>query len=163
MVFVGQAVEHRHAGVLGQVFDDFLLEAAILDGVVHAPEHAGGVLHAFLVADLRGARIDVGDAGALIVGGHLEGAAGAGGGLFEDQRDVLAPEVLLLGAGVLGALEVARQVEEVTQLAGAVVHQAEQVAVVHVERHDGLPLGESGLHGLWSARRLGGAAALANQ
>ncbi|MNN07476.1 hypothetical protein D3C81_1203020 [compost metagenome] len=139
VVFVGQAVEHRNTGELGQFFDDFLLEATVLDGVVHAPEHAGGVLHAFLVADLRGVRVDVGDIGALVIGGHFEGAAGAGRGFFEDQRDVVAFQVLLLGAGVLGALEVAGQVQQVAQLAGGVVFQAEQVAVVNVERHDFSP------------------------
>ena len=136
MVFVGQAVEHRNAGELREFLDDFLLEAAVLDGVVHPAENPRGVLHALLVADLRGVRVDVGDVGALVVGGHLEGAAGASGGFLEDQGNVLALQVLLLGAGVLGALEVAGQVEQVTQLAGAVVHQAEQVTVVHVESHD---------------------------
>jgi hypothetical protein len=47
--------------------------------------------------------------------------------------------VLLLGAGVFGALEVAGQVEQVAQLARGVVFQAEQVAVVDVERHDDSP------------------------
>ncbi|MCY1433153.1 hypothetical protein D9M71_491740 [compost metagenome] len=139
VVFVGQAVEHRYAGELGQFFDDFLLEATVLDGVVHAPEHAGGVLHAFLVADLRGVRVDVGDVGALVIGGHFEGAAGAGRGFFEDQGDVVAFEVLLLGAGVLGTFQVAGQVQQVAQLARGVVFQAQQVTVVDVERHDDSP------------------------
>ncbi len=122
--FGGQAVEHRHTGELGQFFDDFLLEATVFDGVVHPPEDAGGVFHAFFVADLRRHRVDVGDVGALVMGRDFEGAAGAGRGFFEDQRDVLALEVRALGAGVFGALEVAGQVQQVVQLASGVVLQA---------------------------------------
>ncbi|MCY1438852.1 hypothetical protein D9M71_550680 [compost metagenome] len=139
VILVGQAVEHRYAGELGQLLDDFLLEATVLDGVVHAPEHAGGVLHAFLVADLRGVRVDVGDVGALVIGGDFKRAAGAGRGFFEDQRDVVALEMLLFGAGVLGTLEVAGQVEQVAQFARGVVFQAQQIAVMDVERHFGSP------------------------
>ncbi|MNN35709.1 hypothetical protein D3C81_1495680 [compost metagenome] len=139
VVLVGQAVEHRHPGELGQLFDDFLLEAAILDGIVHAPEYAGGVLHAFFVADLRRVGIDIGYVGPLVISGHFEGAAGAGRGFFEDQGDIVAFQVLLLGTGVLGTLEVAGQVQQVLQLASAVVFEAEQVAVMDVERHGDSP------------------------
>jgi len=41
----------------------------------------------------------------LIVGGDLEGRTGAGGGLLEDQGDLLAGELFDLGTGVLGQLE----------------------------------------------------------
>ena len=50
---VRQAVVHGHAGVLTQLLDDVLAETAVLDGVVDLTEHAGGVLHRLLVADLR--------------------------------------------------------------------------------------------------------------
>ena len=137
--FGGEAVEHRHAGELGQLFDDFLFEATVLNGVKHAAQDAGGVFHAFFVADLRRHRVDIGDVGALVVGCHFERAAGAGRGFFEDQRDVFAFQVRALSAGVFGAFEVAGQVQQVVQLAGGVVHQREQAAVAHVESHDGSP------------------------
>jgi hypothetical protein len=140
VILVGQTVEYRYAAIAREFLDDFLLEAAVLDRVVHAPEYPGGVLHALLMADLRGVGIDIGDVRALVVGGHLKGAAGARRGLLEDQCDVLALEVLALGTGVLGALEVTGQIEQVAQLALAVMHQAEQAAVVRIERHDSLPL-----------------------
>ena len=54
------------------------------------PEHAGGVGHRLLVPHLRSRRVEVGDVGALVVGGDLERRAGAGRGLLEDQRDLLA-------------------------------------------------------------------------
>jgi hypothetical protein len=58
---------------------------------------------------------------ALVVAGDLEGATGAGRGLLEDQADLLALQRLLLVAAVLGALEVAREVEQVKHLALAEV------------------------------------------
>ena len=57
----------------------------------------------------------------LVVRRDLEGAAGAGRGLLEDQADLLAPEQLPLGARVFRALQVARQVEQVEHLALAEV------------------------------------------
>ncbi|MNV85698.1 hypothetical protein D3C71_1796700 [compost metagenome] len=45
MEFVGQAVPDRHARILTQLFDDLLAVTAILDAVVHAAQHAGGVFH----------------------------------------------------------------------------------------------------------------------
>ena len=57
--------------------------------------------------------------GALVVGRDLERDAGPGRGLLEDDRDVLALHPLLLVAAVLRALQVARQVEQETDLARA--------------------------------------------
>ena len=49
---VGQAVEHRHAGVLGQLLHNGLPEAPVLDAVVHPAQHPGGVGDGLLHADL---------------------------------------------------------------------------------------------------------------
>ena len=51
----------RHAGPLGELAGDALPEAAVLDRVVHAAEHARRVLHRLLVAQVRAARADVRD------------------------------------------------------------------------------------------------------
>ncbi len=126
---VGQAVPHRHAGVLAQDLHQLLAEAAVFDAIVHAPQHPGGVFHRLFVADLRAARPQVGDIGALVVGCHFEGAARAGGGLFEDQGDVLALQPLLLVAAVLGRFEVGGQLEQELQLVGGEVELFEKVAV----------------------------------
>ncbi|KGW79196.1 hypothetical protein Y046_3834 [Burkholderia pseudomallei MSHR2990] len=141
MVFVGEPVEDGHARVVRELLDDLLAEATVLDRVVHPPEHARRVPHAFLVADLRRSRIDVRDVRALIVCGDFERAARAGRGLLEDERDVLAQQARLLGAAVLRALEIPREVEQIAQLARVVVDQAQQVAVVQVEAHLVSPLG----------------------
>ena len=65
--FVGQAVVDRHAGPLRQLLGGRLGEAAVLDGVVHAPEHTRGVLDGLLVAHVRAAGSDEGDVCPLVV------------------------------------------------------------------------------------------------
>ena len=140
VVLVGQAVVDRHAGPLRQRLHARLRGAAVLDRVEHAPEHARGVLEGFLVPDLRAGRVEVGHVRALVAAGHLEGAARARRGLLEDQADFLALEVLLLGARVLGALEVAGEVEQVLELLLRVVLHGEQGAVAKIESHDVGPL-----------------------
>ena len=52
VVFVGEAVPYGHAGVLFQGFHDFLAVTPILDAVVHAAQHPGGIGDALLFADL---------------------------------------------------------------------------------------------------------------
>ena len=90
-----------------------LAEAAVLDRVVHAAEHARRVLDGLLVAHVRAARADEGDVRALVVGGDLERAARPGRVLLEDQRDLLADEPLLLAALLLGRLQLGGEVEQV--------------------------------------------------
>ena len=85
--------------------------------------------------------IDVGDVGALVVGRHLERAAGAGGRLLEDESDVLARQAVPAAAGVLCPLQISGQVEQVVQVPIGVMDQAEQTAVAIVERHVGFVLG----------------------
>ena len=67
--------------------------------------------------------------GALVVGCHFKGAAGAGGGLFEDQGDVLALQPLLLITAVLGCLEVSGQLEQELELVGGEIELLEKVAI----------------------------------
>ena len=140
MPVVGQAVVDRNAGVSGKLLDHLLAGAAELDGVEHAPEHSGRVLHRLLVADLRAAWIEIGDMRALVMGGDLERAAGARRRFLENQADVLVLQRLLLGAGVFGALEVARQIEQVEHLALSEVRNLEVAATLEIESHDGSSL-----------------------
>ena len=77
------------------------------------PEHAGGVLDRLLVAHVRARGADEGDVRALVVGRDLEGAAGPRRVLLEDQRDLLADELLLLASLLLGGLQLGREVEQV--------------------------------------------------
>ena len=73
--------------------------------------------------------------GALVIGGHLEGTAGAGGGLFEDEGDVLADQLLALVAVPLGRFEVARQVEQEDELVRREIELFDKAPVVQVYRH----------------------------
>ena len=49
---VRETVVHGHAGVDGEFLDDGLRVPAVLDGVVHAAEHARGIPDRFLLADV---------------------------------------------------------------------------------------------------------------
>ena len=115
MALVGQAVPHGDASVFGQFLNSLLLEATVLDAVEHATQHAGGVLHALLHANLATGGAQIGDVSTLVFCTNLEGAASAGGGLLENQGDVLAFQGGLLGAGILGAFQVASQVEQIVE------------------------------------------------
>ena len=118
---VGKAVPDGHAGELGEFFHRGLLEAAVFDTVEHASEHAGRVGHGLLNADLGTAGSKISHMRALVVGGHLEGTTGAGGGLLENQGNVLALQARLLRAGILGAFEVACEVQHVLNFPGSEV------------------------------------------
>ena len=50
--FGGKTVPHGDAGIFGQFLDSGLVEATVLDAVEHTTQHAGGVSHRFLDADL---------------------------------------------------------------------------------------------------------------
>ncbi len=138
VVLIGEAIPHRDAGVLGQLSDYALAEAAVLDAVVHAAEDPGRVLHRFLVADLRPAGSQVGDVRALVVGGDLEGAARAGRGLLEDERDVLALEALFFLTLLLGRLQLLREFEKVENLFARIVLEGEEAPIPQVYRHRSL-------------------------
>ncbi len=111
MELVGEAVPDRHAGVLRQFLHPRLLKAAVLDAVVHAAQHAGGVANRLFLAELRAGRIKVGHLGTLVVRGDLKRTARAGRSLLEDQGDVLALQVLRLGAGFLGLFQFGREIQ----------------------------------------------------
>ena len=136
---VGQAVEDRHPGVRGELLDGLLGAAPVLDAVEHPAEHPRGVADGLLVADLGAGGVQVGGGGALVGGGDLEGAAGAGGGLLEDQRDVPPAQPLLLGARALVGLQPCGQVHQVAELLGREVQLLEKVAARQVDGHKGTP------------------------
>ena len=129
---VGQAVVDGHAGVIGQDLDQLLVEAAVLDPVVDPAEHARCVLDRLLVPDLRPAGIEVRHVRALVVRGDLERTAGPGGGLLEDEADLLLPEPLDLCARLLLRLELGRQIEQVVDLRRAEIGEVEEVPALEV-------------------------------
>ena len=127
---VGQAVPDRNTGIMGQVFHDLLPIAAVLDAVKHPAQHPGGVGNGFLFADLAARRVKVGDLHAQIVSGDLKAAAGAGGGLFKDQGDVLACQLLIVAdAGLFLGLQVSGQIEQLLDLGRGVVQKLQKAAI----------------------------------
>ena len=139
VVDVRQAVPHGHARVGGETLDDLLVVAAVLDAVIEAAEDLGGVRHRFLLAHLGGLGIEEGDACAFVVGCNLEGAAGAGGGLFEQQHDVLAGEQVAADAGALFRLEVGGEIQHIADLIGGEVLQGQERAAFQINGHRGDP------------------------
>ena len=101
-----------------QSLDAVGAEAAVLNPVEHPAQHAGSVRHRLLVPDLASGGFEVGGVGALVEGGHLEGAPGAGGGLLEDQGDVAADQALGLLAGLLVRLELGGKVQQLGPFGG---------------------------------------------
>ena len=75
---IGQPVVHRYAGKLSQFLDNFLCITPLLDRDIHAAQNARGIIDAFLYAQVRTSRYQVGDMGALVISGHLECATRAG-------------------------------------------------------------------------------------
>ena len=121
MELVGQAVPHRHAGVVRQLFHDLLTVATVLDAVKHPPQHPGGIGDGLLFADLATGGVQIGHFHAQIVGGYLKAAAGAGGGLFKDQGNIFAPQLVVTDTGLLFGFQVSSQLQQLPDLGRGVV------------------------------------------
>ena len=60
VILIGETIPHGNAGFIGKLLNNGLVRAAILDTVVHATKHAGGILNGLLFAHLRRTGIKVG-------------------------------------------------------------------------------------------------------
>src|SRR2546421_11964616 len=98
--FIREPVPHGDTRVLRQFVSLLLGKAAILDAIVHAPEHARRVLHALLVADMRTTWANIGDIGPLVEGSYLKATARTRRGLLKNERDLLAFQTLTLNASI---------------------------------------------------------------
>ena len=133
---VGQPVVDGDAGVRREFLDVGLGVAAELDGVVHPTEDPGGVGDRLLVSELRTGRIEIGDVGPLVEGGHLESGAGARRGLLEDEGDLLALETLRLETPVLRRLQRLGETQQVAQFVRPEVDLLQETPVSQVEHVD---------------------------
>ena len=135
MIDVGQTVPHGNTGVGGETLDDLLVVAAVLDAVEEAAEDLRGVDHGLLLAHLGGLGIEERDVRAFVIGGDLKRAAGAGGGLLEEQHDVLTGEQVAADAGALLRLQIGGEVEHIADLIGGEILQREKRTAFEINRH----------------------------
>ena len=139
MEFVRQAIPDGDTGIMGQIFYRLLAEAAVFNAVEHAAQNPGGVGNGLFLAHLGAARIQIGDAQAQVPASHLEGAAGAGGGLFKQQDDVLAGQVPVRRPGALHALKVFAQLQQVADFGRGIVQKLQIVSSTEIDRHSVVP------------------------
>ena len=130
-----QPVEHRHAGELRQHLGILLAKAAIFDAIVEPAQNSRGVLHGFLVADMAAGWSQISDMRALIVGRHLEPAAGARAVLLENEGDVLALKHLLFISACFRHLEAGGELQQVPDLLRSEIEQLDKTASVQVLWH----------------------------
>ena len=135
MIRIRKTVPDRHAGEFCQIFHHLLIKAPVFDAVKEAAQYLGGIFHALLLAHLAAAGIQVGDVSPLLSGGHLEGTAGAGGGLFKEQDDVLAFQSGLADSGPALALQIVAQIQQVTDFLRSEVHEGKEGSAFEIDCH----------------------------
>ena len=124
MRHIGEAIDHRHGRVFGQLAQLCHAVGAQHDRIDIARQHARRVGDTLATAKLHLlAREDDGVA-AELADADLERHARAGGGLFEDQRDGFAGERLALDPAALGQHA---KIDHAAQRGGVVVHQFQEV------------------------------------
>ena len=131
---IGQAVVDGYVGVERELIDRRLCVTAVFDGVEHTGEHASGVGHRLLVADLGGLRVQDRHLSALLVRRDLESHSRAGRGLAEDEGDDLVVEALHLSACAALLLEFSGEADEPVELRVGEIELPEQVASGEVHR-----------------------------
>ncbi len=112
-----QAVDHRHGGIGRKLGQRIVVEDADHDGVDIARQHPRGVGDGLAAAELHLGAGEHDGLAAELAHRHVEGDAGAGRGLLEHHGQHLAGERLLGRHRLAAALEVARQVDQIAQLA----------------------------------------------
>ena len=87
---VGQTVPHRNARILGQLLDDFLAEAAVLNAVIHPAQNLRGVRDGLLLSHLAAARVEIGHAHTKVPARDFERAACARRRFLKQQNNIFA-------------------------------------------------------------------------
>jgi len=126
---VRQAVDDRHARVLGGPHDVRVRVHARHDAVAVPPEHGRRVGDRLAAADLDVLRREEESVAAELEHADLERDARARGALLEDHRERLARE--RAAVGVLVDLDVVREVQELADLDRAVVRDVQEVTNAH--------------------------------
>ena len=127
MIFIGQTVPHRNACIGAERLYDLLAETAVFDSVIDASQHAGSIRDALFLADLGSAGIQIGDMHSEIIRCDLEGAAGTGTGLLEDQSDILACMETVLFPRFFHFLQFCRAIQHIGDLFGGEVLECQKI------------------------------------
>ena len=146
MVRVGKSVPHRNAGPLLELLDRLLGESAEEDAVVDAPEDAGRVLDAFLLAEMDVGTREVFGIAAFVACGNLRRVARAGGRLLENERNLLAAQEIAAHACMAARFELRCEVDQVEHfLVGERRHPHEGTPLegVHPIEHLSVPFFKS--------------------
>ena len=125
---IGQAVPNRNRGILRQLLHHFLTVAAVFNAVIDPGQNPGSISNGFLAADLGGSGIQISGAHTQVVGGHLKTAAGAGAGLFKDQRHILALAKLVGNTSLLLGLQLSGQIQQFTNLCRREIQQLQKIS-----------------------------------
>ena len=127
MAKVGQAIDHRHAGIGRQFLDVVMVKDARLDALHVSREDARHVGHGFALAqpDLGGREID--RVPAQVGHRHVKGDAGAQAGLFKDQGQRLAGQDRLVAARFPLGLEFARGIQNLPDFVRAQIGHAQKM------------------------------------
>ena len=123
MGLIGKAVPDRNSRILGQLLNDDLAVASVLDTVIHTAQHSCRIGDAFLFTYLRSVGIKIGNVHAQIVGCNFKGASGPGTCLFEYKGNVFAAKLVVGNALFLFFLEFCCQINKVLYfLFGKILH-----------------------------------------
>ena len=123
MGVIRQAVDHRHTGQLGKLFQIALAVGAPHHAVVVAAQHPGGVLEGLAAPGLQLGGVHVVAQTAQLVHTHLKAGAGSGGCLGEYQGNRLSCQQRGRAAQLLLCLELIGHIQNVGQLGrGEVAH-----------------------------------------
>jgi hypothetical protein len=115
MVVIGQAVEHRHVSVFGEFGHGLVLQSTAEDGVAHAREDFGGIVHGLAHAEVNLTRLEIEGVAAQFGHGHLERDARAGGGFFENHGQRSALQQFRRAALLIGGFDAAGEFDHVEQ------------------------------------------------
>ena len=127
VVFVGEAVDHRHPRVFSEAFDDGLLERADHHDVDHARDHPRDVLDRLAARQLRVAAIQVDRDAAELVHARLERHAGARGRFFEHHRQCAVAQRLVEFVALESLLDPLRAGEQVVELVAREIAELQEM------------------------------------
>ena len=128
---IGQAVDHRDAGVACELGQGAVGEGADHHGVEHARHDDGAIANGFAAAQLGIAWRQEDRLAAQLDHAGFEGQAGTGRGLFEDHAQHTILQGLEEYAAVTQVLQLDASTDHTDQLIGRAIHQGEKVPCAH--------------------------------